>query len=307
MMKSPLSYLALWVLMYATSLELQTQEIQCRPFKLVDFVLTGPDKFNKGLLWEITKDGVEPGYLFGTIHVDDEEIVKLPDVVASSLARSRYFVMETVPSPEDTMIFTTSMFFMDSNRLDELIPEDIFNKTVTILKDYGLSEEMVTVMKPWAAYIVMSYPADMGMVLDLKLMEMARQYDAVISGLETLKEQVDIFGEMDLQDQARILADVVCHYDTVNEDLKIMKSLYLERDLEDLFVYSQRYSFEDNSVYDEISNRLISERNKLMAKRMSQILDKGNAFIAVGAMHLPGEGGILNLLELMNYKITRIY
>jgi uncharacterized protein YbaP (TraB family) len=56
-----------------------------------------------------------------------------------------------------------------------------------------------------------------------------------------------------------------------------------------------------------MSSRLISDRNRLMVERMSGILDQGAAFIAVGAMHLPGEDGILNLLESMSYRIRRIY
>ena len=44
-----------------------------------------------------------------------------------------------------------------------------------------------------------------------------------------------------------------------------------------------------------------------MVKRMEPVLKKGNAFIAIGAMHLPGDGGVLDLLNKENYKLSRIY
>jgi len=279
----------------------------CRPYQLVEAEFDGPDKFGSGLLWEISREGVDSSYLFGTMHVDDEDILDLPEVVLTSLNNSQYFVMEIIPTQEDSMRFTTEMFFMDGNRLDQLVPTDIFRRTVDILSDYSMTADLVTVMKPWAAYVIMSYPAGMGEVLDLKLLNLARQNGAEVLGLESFKEQIEIFSEMDLADQARILADVVCHYHRVDADLGIMKEYYLNQDLAALYRHSQRYSFADNSVYEHIYTRLLSDRNNLMFDRLQSVLDQGNAFIAVGAMHLPGAEGLLNLLEMQNYRIKRIY
>ncbi|MEX2352557.1 MAG: TraB/GumN family protein [Gammaproteobacteria bacterium] len=286
---------------------LQADTLECRSYQEIDSVYDGPEKFGRGLLWEVSREGLEPSYLFGTMHVDDEDILDLPDVVLSRLAESRHFVMETVPSFDDAMKFSMEMFFTNGNRLDGLVPEEIFDRTVDILQGYNMTRDIVTIMKPWAAYVIMSYPANTGEVLDFRLLELARRNGAEISGLESLEEQIDIFSDMSLDDQARILADVVCHYDRVEKDLKIMKSFYLDRDLAGLYVYSQRYSFEDNSVYDDVSGRLIYDRNRLMTERMVDIIDEGGAFIAVGAMHLPGDDGILNLLENKNYTIKHIY
>ncbi len=53
--------------------------------------------------------------------------------------------------------------------------------------------------------------------------------------------------------------------------------------------------------------RLLIDRNYIMTERMQDILDEGNAFIAIGAMHLPGEEGVLSLLGKQGYKIHSIY
>jgi uncharacterized protein YbaP (TraB family) len=44
-----------------------------------------------------------------------------------------------------------------------------------------------------------------------------------------------------------------------------------------------------------------------MAERIGRVLEKGAVFVAIGAMHLPGEDGVLNLLEQAGYRVTRIY
>lgn len=305
-MKSIYKYLLiLFALIFCP--ELPAEDIQCRPYQLVEQASVKPEKFNKGLLWEISRDDHETSYVFGTIHVDDPAILDLPEVVRTSLANSSSFVMEVVPAPEDAMKFSAAMFFMDTTRLDRLIPVDIYDRTVSILGRYQLTAEVISLLKPWAAFIIMSYPADMGTVLDLKLLELAQQNKASLSGLETTEEQIAIFGEMELEDQIRILADTVCHYENTDPDFNIMKSLYLEQDLAGLFAYNNRYVFADNSVYERVFENLVYGRNRRMVERIGPILANGSAFIAVGAMHLPGENGILNLLQMQNYRVTRIY
>jgi len=247
------------------------------------------------------------GHIFGTIHVDDNRILNIPVEVRDALDSSDYYAMEVVPSAQDAMDISMSMFFMDGNRLDLIISPQLFDRTVGILEQHNMGEDIVALMQPWAAYIIMSYPADMGIILDLHLLDIARKNGAQITSLETSTEQIEIFSDMELDDQVRILADTVCHYDSMLSDFNELKRLYLNRDLEGLYIQAQKYSFEDDEVYEEISNRLISERNQRMTMRIVELLNIGKAFIAVGAMHLPGEDGILNLLETDGYTLLRKY
>jgi uncharacterized protein YbaP (TraB family) len=56
-----------------------------------------------------------------------------------------------------------------------------------------------------------------------------------------------------------------------------------------------------------LDSRFILDRNRRMVERMGRRLFEGNAFIAVGALHLPGEDGILRLLEQQGYAVTAVY
>jgi uncharacterized protein YbaP (TraB family) len=308
MMKLSCKNILFLCFIFVSTQQLFAEEIQCRPFEIIKVDFTGPDKFSNGVLWKVSgNDNEEKGYIFGTIHVDDQVILDLPDPVISSLKNAKHFAMEAIPLPEDAIEFSKLMFFTDGNRLDKLLPKDIFNKTESILKSYGLTREMVTHMKPWAAYIIMSYPASMNVVLDLHLLKMAQNNGAQVSGLESSSEQISIFSDIDINQQVRILVDTVCHYETLLTDMNELKKLYLERDLKGLYDYSQRYTFGDDFIYEKISQNLISDRNCRMVERMRKTLEKGQAFIAVGAMHLPGADGILNILEQNNYKVVRVY
>ncbi len=122
-----------------------------------------------------------------------------------------------------------------------------------------------------------------------------------------MREQIDIFDTMTLDKQVKLLSDTACHYEIVEADFEKMKSLYIARDLAGLYAYSQRYSQSDDDLYNELIKKLLIDRNYTMAERMQPMLKNGNAFIAIGAMHLAGEEGVLSLLANNEYEISLVY
>lgn len=264
-------------------------------------------KHSQGILWKVSKEGSESNYLFGTIHVSDTKVTTLPKVVDKALQESDQFVMEAIPDMEQLMLFSQTMFFNNGELLSTLLDAPVYEKTKEILASYQLGSDAVSVMKPWAAFLVMNYPPDTGEPLDMVLLSIARQNGAEVAGLESLKEQGDIFSELNIEEQVKLLTDTVCHYDLVEQDFEVMKTFYLKRDLGGLYNYVQRYSVSDNPIYQKLMKKLIQDRNNLMVKRMKTMLEKGNAFIAIGAMHLAGKDGVLALLEKQGYSVSAVY
>jgi len=281
--------------------------LECKSLRLNEEAYSGPSKYSQGLLWKISKAGIQSSYIFGTIHVADEDILSLPTAVSGALNSSNIFVMETLADPNQVSSLFTMMYFSDGNRLNEMLPKQLFEKTVEILSAYHLPAEAVAVMKPWAAFLTMNYPPNMGPVLDLKLLQIAQNNGNDVYGLETMEEQGNVLNGMDNEAQIRLLIDTVCHYDTVMEDFEKMKAFYLNRDLKGLFEFSHKYSTSNDAVYEELLERLLSKRNYIMAERMQPMLKDGNAFIAIGAMHLPGDDGVLHILVQRQYDISLVY
>ena len=58
---------------------------------------------------------------------------------------------------------------------------------------------------------------------------------------------------------------------------------------------------------ESFNERLIDDRNRVMAARIAPLLRDGGAFVAIGAAHLPGEGGVLARLTERGYSVTREY
>ena len=293
-------------LLLAAPVHAALSEPECRPVQEAAGEFVGSDEFGKGLLWKVSGPGSE-NYVFGTIHVADESITTLPERVDGAFNASSRFVMEVVPDLEQTMGLYGSMFFQDGQTLDQLLSKPLYRRTVEILGSYNLPEQAVAGMKPWAAFLTMSYPADMRPVLDLQLLTRAVERGIETHGLETLEEQGGIFNDLEMTEQLRLLTDTLCHYEKVEADFESMKRLYLQRDLKGLYMYGQSRSFSDNALYERLTQKLLTDRNRVMVERMLPHLDRGGAFIAVGAMHLPGREGVLELLKTRGYQLTRVY
>ncbi len=234
----------------------QLTQSDCRSLEPIAEQSKGPSKYADALLWKITKDAHKPSYLFGTIHVSDQRIVDLPQQVNSTLNASDIFVMEALPEQDEALKLSQMMFFADGQTLKDFIDDNLFDKTADILSAYQFPPEAVMFMKPWAAFLIMNYPAGQGMPLDLRLLKQARENSAKVYGLETLSEQGDVFSTIDLQTQVRLLLDTLCNYNAVAKDFEMMKSLYLKRDLKGLIEYSNKYSFSEESIYKDLIKRL---------------------------------------------------
>ena len=283
-------------------------DIACRPLQINDGIAyPGPAEFGQGLLWRVTREDVPPSYVFGTIHVVERHVSEQLEKVRVLVAESEVFVMEAVPGPDDIALMRKMMFFDDGTKLRDVISVDLYAETLAVLRAYHLMEDDVATMKPWAAYLTMSYPAEMGAVLDQQLLHLARTGEASTRGLESLEELGSLFNSFSLADQVRLLTDAVCHREILEKDFVKMISLYTRGDLAGLVSYGQRYSFADNTLYESLAEKILTRRNHLMVERMQPALEQGKAFIAVGAMHLPGEEGVLALLKKHDFQITRVF
>ena len=280
---------------------------ECRQFIVDESPEDIPSRYVEALLWKVSRDEQPPSYIFGTIHVSDPRVLSIPEPVIQAIKESTSFAMEAVPETEEIITLRQLMFYSGETRLNDLLDEEKYRKAVDILHAYNMSEETITRLKPWAAYLTMNYPIYSGLSLDLVLLEIARQQDMEILGLETISEQLSALTGLDDSEQIQILVDTLCNYDVVLNGFEEMILMYLQRDLRGLYAFSLRHSFPDDDIYEHLYQKLLIDRNYLMVSRLDSFLNRGNAFIAIGALHLAGKEGVLALLNKDGYTIEAIY
>jgi uncharacterized protein YbaP (TraB family) len=238
----------------------------------------GPVKHERGLLWQITKPGLAPSYLFGTIHSSDPRVTDLPAPLERSFDSANSFSMELIFTGAGIVHMAEIMFFGQDQDLEQVIGKDLYQKTEAAMKQAGLSTRGLNKKKPWAIIMSLGTPrkTDGILFLDLILQRRAVLQFKPTYGLETMDEQQ-------------------------------LLQAYLRRDLAGLAAISDQYQNQAGPAYDKLMDRLLVKRNHRMVERMQPRLQEGNAFIAVGALHLPGEDGLLTLLENAGFKVSPLY
>jgi uncharacterized protein YbaP (TraB family) len=263
----------------------------------------------QGVLWQITPAHGKPSYLFGTIHSEDPRVLKLPAVVQRHFSQAKIFCAEMKMDFGTQLIMSQGMLFLDGQKLNKLIDKKLYDKTAALVTQYGIPPQMVPMLKPWAAGLLLSVPKPKtGNFLDLVLYQKAEQQGKALCGLETPGYVINLFESTSQKTQIKLLQTAVKEYDQMDKSLQHMLELYLARDLTGLQEYSDKeMAASDQDVTSLINESLLVKRNHNMLKTMQPQLKQGNAFIAVGALHLPGDSGLLRLLEKQGYQVKAVY
>ena len=262
-----------------------------------------------GLLWEISKPGQQSSWLFGTIHSEDPEILDLAAPVRQAFDASNSVALEILMDTDAMMYSSTAMLMLDGRSLPDVIGMPLYTKVAALIASRGIPELVLNRMKPWAAAVTLSTPAlETGMVLDRMLYEDAVKQGKAVYGLETMQEQLDLFDSMSDADQIILLQDAIDNLQQLEAMHAELLTAYKQRDLGRLLAINEAsMQSGDQRLADDFQRRLIDDRNQRMAERAQPYLQKGKAFVAVGALHLPGKTGLLELLQQQGYSVRRVY
>jgi len=291
------------------SLTLLPRNFLCMVFLCLSAGVIADAPQDYGLLWEISKPGAETSYLFGTIHSEDPEVLALPAPVRQSFSGARRVVLEVMMDLDSMVYASTSMLMMDGRKLSELLDRSLFSKTATLMEARGVPGPVLEHMKPWAVAITLAMPVpETGVVLDLSLYQQARADDKQVYGLETIQEQLGVFDGMKIEDQVALLKDTVEQYDQIDVMHRALLDAWKQQDLGEMMAINEAsMQTGDRQLAQVFQQRLLIDRNLRMLERMQEHLDAGKAFIAVGALHLPGEQGLLSLLGRRGYTLKPVY
>jgi uncharacterized protein len=274
------------------------------------------------ILWKIEKEGVPPSHLFGTMHLTDERINTLSRTVKAALADSRQLVLELEDLSPDSFMKAGSpqmvalMLYTDGRRLDASLNAEDFRKVTEILSRAGIPPSIGGMFRPWVATLLMSVsPCEQqrmaaGLLpLDASLAKDAEGRGIKAVGLETLELQFRALAEVPEHDQIEMLKSGVRFHDRIDDLMETMIQLYLQRDLGAIWplqiVLAEKVGVR-STAFDAAEQSLLVARNAAMRDRALALLAEGNAFIAVGGLHLPGRQGLVALFREAGYTLTPV-
>ncbi len=262
----------------------------------------------QGLLWHISGKGVD-SYLFGTMHSEDPRVTRLPAEVEQRFMAADTVVLEVSLDAQTEMAAAAQMMLPQESSLTALVGEALSAQAKQAMLSRGVPPAVTERLQPWATVLVLSMPRQQGgLVLDKLLYDRAQAEGKRFQALESVEEQIAVFTSLSIDEQKALLQTVLKEYQGYPLLFEQMTEAYLSGDLAQLVKISDANPMtSDPELHAKVMTKLLDHRNRRMVKRMQTMLMEGKVFVAVGALHLPGETGLISLLRQQGYAITPLY
>ncbi|MCB0669544.1 MAG: TraB/GumN family protein [Saprospiraceae bacterium] len=265
------------------------------------------------LLWKIEAGEMAPSYIFGTIHMIEKDEYFFTEEIEVALESTRELVLEI--DLEEAMDLGSQIALLQKaimrgdTTLKDLLSEEDYNSVRDHFEEMGIPFFLFEKVKPMFLTIFASEDMFSGGGLnmdevksyELELIEKAKKQSKPVDGLETVDYQMSIFDSIPYRAQAEMLVN------SLSEDAE-------EANVMDTLVYY--YKKQDIVMLDQLLNSdpttnkyrtvLLDNRNANWIPIIIEKVKSQPTFFAVGAGHLAGDYGVLNLLKKEGLKLTPI-
>ena len=275
------------------------------------------------LLYKATSDNGGEVWLFGSIHVGNDDMYPLPDYVnnAYNEADSLAVEVDVIDMEENAMDYIADyqkVMYLDGTTIKDHISEDLYNDAVKILEDNDYYTSMLDFYYPsmWSSFIEVfeyensGYDSKKG--IDMHLLNLAKENKKNIVEIESASSQITLLGEFSEELQILQLEEVVAGYNTEESKtyLKDLVSAWTSGNEESITAIicedssSEDYTEEEMKLLEEYNQKMLVDRNILMADFAEKALKDGDSvFICVGTAHIVGEGAMVDLLRDRGYTV----
>jgi uncharacterized protein len=261
---------------------------------------------SKGLLWQITGKSIQkPTYLYGTIHLFDTSMYRLPQPVMTKLAQTKqvYFELDFAKiNPAEVMQFA---LITDSTQyLNNLLDSASLRKLDTIiaasptLKMFG---PIAYRLKPLLLTTLLLNNGN-AVTIDMELYKLAQKQQIKIGGLETMAEQMQAINTITIGQQVQMVQEFLKTYTTGDDLIRKLTEIYVKQDIQTLLQEMNN----DAPIDASFNEALLTRRNLVMLNRMIPLFGNTSTMIAVGAGHLSGPKGLIALLKQKGYQVKSV-
>lgn len=259
------------------------------------------------LLWKISgQDLDQPSYLFGTIHLICQNEFYTDERIEQAFASTDALMLELdAESPNTMMQMQQLMFNPTGAYLGDHLNDEQLEKTDTFFtENFGVGLAQIGVLKPLALNsMVLMASMDCTDVVSYEsyFTGLAHDSDAPIYELETVQFQMSIFDDIPVGEQVGWLWEMINDMDAVSEQFGELQAAYLNEDMDALLALMK----EDPQFADHYE-ALLDQRNVNWVEPIREQIHQQSTFIAVGAGHLPGEMGVVELLREAGYTVEAV-
>ncbi|HPK09291.1 MAG TPA: TraB/GumN family protein [Saprospiraceae bacterium] len=266
------------------------------------------------LLWEISVDGQsQPSYIYGTIHMIDAEDYFLPDGTLGAIDNAQKMVFEIdmneMTDMSKIMSIMNKVMMNGDTSLSDLLPKEDYTLVENYFNEMGLPFMFFKKMKPMFL-TAMTY-GDGGVSgfqnggiksYELEFFDIAKDKNMQVGGLETMEFQLSLFDQIPYKAQAKMLVDAIKNSKEGSDELEKMTELYKAQNIIEMASSIQ----EEGADIANFEDELVVKRNKNWVPLIISTSKSMPVFYAVGAGHLGGVNGVLQLLANEGVKVRPV-
>jgi len=265
------------------------------------------EKKNNALLWEISGNGLEqPSYLFGTIHMICKEDFVLSDIVKEKFNASKEIYLEL--DMDDPKLQVTMMQLMqlpgketlqekmgatNFSRLDSFVKKEMKMNLTAFARFKPLMLMSLIAQRSVGCQAIESY--------ENTFVKMSRDQKKELLGLERVEDQVAVFDAIPDSIEIESIMKMVNDFEKGKREFKRMSDIYLSQDLDSLYQLMA-----DSPEMMGSLDLLLNRRNRNWIPIMEAAMKKSSTFFAVGAGHLGGSEGVLELIRKQGYLVKAL-
>ncbi len=270
------------------------------------FVLLLDTSASAQVLWSVEGPLGQQNWLLGTVHSEDARLLEFPKTLLDTLADADRLALELVPDAGMLAVLSQAMRYPDP-QLDRTLGEPSYAALVEILEThYGMGEPAVRQLRPWAAAMTISVPPPQtGLFMDLALSIRAQGLGLDVVSLERIEEQLAFLADLPEELQLSMLEQAIQDFSRQDDMFEELIKTYLAGDLAEMEAVAEgQMENLDSRLQAHFEQVGLIERNHTMVRRAMPWLREGGLMMAVGALHLPGDEGLVELLRAEGMRVT---
>ncbi len=267
------------------------------------------DNIEKSLLWEVSGNGLEkPSYIFGTMHLVPKDDYFFTDIMKEKFDSCEKLILEIdidIPLSKQIEI-AKQVILPEGKRLSDYMSAEDFEEfqsyILDSLKIKKSTFKKINKIKPLlGSSLIINELAGKTKAYEKELEKLAKKNKMEVLGLETIEFQMGLINNISVEEQIKMMTQGEGMTGNPMDAYNIMLEAYKNQDLMSL----KELMDADESMIG-LEEDFLKNRNKDWIPKIETLAKKTSIFVAVGAGHLPGEGGVLDLLKENGYTITAV-
>jgi uncharacterized protein len=266
----------------------------------------------KSLLWRI-RSGQNSIYIVGSIHFLQKENYPLKKDIEQAFDQSKKLVLEidlqTTDRQKTEAITMQKAVNLDGTTLEQNVSPETYRLAEQKARELGIDLRPLNPLKTWFVALTLTsiklqkLGFDPSYGVDRYLAERAKKSGKPIAGLETLEYQLGVFDALSAHGQELLLRQTLDEFDALEKSAGRIVQAWLKGDvggLDESLLAGMRQ-------YPELYPKLILERNRHWVPQIEQMIKQGDSvLVAVGAAHLVGKDGVIELLKQRGYTVEQL-